>query len=192
MSNISKAYADALFEISLEENILEEIMQQTQLLGEVLAANPDFSKLLGAPTVTKEEKQMIIYDTVQEIPQAEIAKIINKNPNTTRVNIHRGIIDQIIGVGDVVLTSNNIADYYNSGVRVNGRPIGTGFGITISDIKELLGTILLICGLLIVPTMGLSIIFLPLIIILIFILVVSIKGFESMPEFLINFFMIVN
>ena len=62
----------------------------------------------------------------------------NMKPFTelARVNIHRGIIDQIIGVGDVVLTSNNIADYYNSGVRVNGRPVGTGFGITISDIKD--------------------------------------------------------
>jgi uncharacterized membrane protein YdbT with pleckstrin-like domain len=56
-----------------------------------------------------------------------------------RVNIHRGIIDQIIGVGDVVLTSNNIADFYSSGVRVNGRPVGTGFGITIADIKDYIG-----------------------------------------------------
>lgn len=39
--------------------------------------------------LTTEEKQIIVYDTVQEIPQAEIAKIINKNPSTTRVNIHR-------------------------------------------------------------------------------------------------------
>lgn len=62
----------------------------------------------------------------------------NMKPFTelARVNIHRGIIDQIIGVGDVVLMSNNIADYYNSDVRVNGRPVGTGFGITISDIKD--------------------------------------------------------
>lgn len=62
----------------------------------------------------------------------------NMKPFTelARVNIHRGIIDQIIGVGDVVLTSNNIADYYNSDVRVNGRLVGTGFGITISDIKD--------------------------------------------------------
>lgn len=62
----------------------------------------------------------------------------NMKPFTelARVNIHRGIIDQIIEVGDVVLTSNNIADYYNSDVRVNGRPVGTGFGITISDIKD--------------------------------------------------------
>ena len=62
----------------------------------------------------------------------------NMKPFTelARVNIHRGIIDQIIGVGDVVLTSNNIADYYNSGLRVNGRPVGTGFGTTIADIKD--------------------------------------------------------
>ena len=60
----------------------------------------------------------------------------NMKPFTelARVNIHRGVIDQIIGVGDVVITSNNIADYYNSGVRVNGRPINVG--ITIADIKE--------------------------------------------------------
>ena len=35
----------------------------------------------------------------------------NMKPFTelARVNIHRGIIDQMIGVGDVVLTSNNVA-----------------------------------------------------------------------------------
>ncbi|MCM1004519.1 MAG: PH domain-containing protein [Candidatus Gastranaerophilales bacterium] len=51
-----------------------------------------------------------------------------------RVNIHRGIIDQLIGVGDVVLTSNNIADFYSSNVRVNGRPLEVG--MTIADIKD--------------------------------------------------------
>ena len=56
MSNISKAYADALFELSIEENILEEIKEQTALLLQVLADNADFVKLLTAPTVTKEEK----------------------------------------------------------------------------------------------------------------------------------------
>ena len=56
MSNISKAYADALFELSIEENILEEIKEQTAMLLQVLADNADFVKLLNAPTVTKEEK----------------------------------------------------------------------------------------------------------------------------------------
>lgn len=60
----------------------------------------------------------------------------NMKPFTelARVNIHRGIIDQMIGVGDVVLTSNNVADLYGSNVRVGGRPLDVG--ITIADIKD--------------------------------------------------------
>ena len=60
----------------------------------------------------------------------------NMKPFTelARVNIHRGIIDQLIGVGDVVLTSNNVADFYGSPVRVNGRPLN--IGTTIADIKN--------------------------------------------------------
>ena len=60
----------------------------------------------------------------------------NMKPFTelARVNIHRGIIDQIIGVGDVVLTSNNVADLYSSNIRVNGRPLDVG--TTIADIKD--------------------------------------------------------
>ena len=60
MSNISKAYADALFEICIEENTLDEIMQQTATLADILAANPELVKLLNAPTVTKEEKTTLI------------------------------------------------------------------------------------------------------------------------------------
>ena len=60
----------------------------------------------------------------------------NMKPFTelARVNIHRGIIDQIIGVGDVVLTSNNVADLYSSNIRVNGRPLDVG--TTIADIRD--------------------------------------------------------
>ena len=60
----------------------------------------------------------------------------NMKPFTelARVNIHRGIIDQIIGVGDVVLTSNNVADLHSSNIRVNGRPLDVG--TTIADIKD--------------------------------------------------------
>ena len=60
----------------------------------------------------------------------------NMKPFTelARVNIHRGIIDQIVGVGDVVLTSNNVADLYSSNLRVNGRPLEVG--TTIADIKD--------------------------------------------------------
>ena len=60
----------------------------------------------------------------------------NMKPFTelARVNIHRGIIDQMVGVGDVVLTSNNVADLYSSNVRTNGRPLD--LGTTIADIAD--------------------------------------------------------
>ena len=60
----------------------------------------------------------------------------NMKPFTelARVNIHRGIIDQMIGVGDVVLTSSNVADMHNSSIRVNG--ISTSTGIEIEDIAN--------------------------------------------------------
>ncbi len=56
MSNLSSSYASALFELSLEENILDSVMQQSALLAQVITSNEDFYKLLNAPTVTKEEK----------------------------------------------------------------------------------------------------------------------------------------
>ena len=44
----------------------------------------------------------------------------------SRVNLHRGVIDQVIGVGDVLLT--------NSSVRVNGNSVPVY--INIADIRE--------------------------------------------------------
>lgn len=80
--------------------------------------------------------EYIITDKGVYISGGLFAYTCNMKPFTelARVNIHRGIIDQIVGVGDVVLTSNNVADLYSSNVRVNGRPLEVG--TTIADIKE--------------------------------------------------------
>ena len=82
MSNLSSSYADALFEIAMEENILEEILTQSQVVIQVLADNPDFIKLLGAPMISKEEKTGFV-DSV-------FAQKINKNLlNFIKVMIQR-------------------------------------------------------------------------------------------------------
>ena len=56
----------------------------------------------------------------------------NMKPFTelARVNIHRGIIDQIIGVGDIILTSSNVSDIRSSNTRE------TNEGIEIEDIRD--------------------------------------------------------
>lgn len=38
---------------------------------------------------TEKEKMIIKYDKIDEIPQAKIAEMLNKNPVSTRVRIHR-------------------------------------------------------------------------------------------------------
>lgn len=61
----------------------------------------------------------------------------NMKPFTelARVNIHRGIIDQFIGVGDIVLTSNNISDLYNGGSKFSCRSFFNP-GTIIADIED--------------------------------------------------------
>ncbi|MBR5520743.1 MAG: ATP synthase F1 subunit delta [Oscillospiraceae bacterium] len=56
MSNLSSAYADALFEIALEENLTEEILTQSAVITQAVKENADFAKFLSAPMITKEEK----------------------------------------------------------------------------------------------------------------------------------------
>lgn len=82
MSNLSSSYADALFEIAIEENIHEEILSQSQFILQVMKDNKDFEKLLGAPMVSKDEKT----DFVDKV----FGQAINKNLlNFIKVMIQR-------------------------------------------------------------------------------------------------------
>lgn len=56
MTELSKVYGGALFDLSAEENISEEILSQFKVLNECFAQNPDFAKILDAPNIKKEEK----------------------------------------------------------------------------------------------------------------------------------------
>ena len=80
--------------------------------------------------------EYIVTDKGVYISSGLFSYTCNMKPFTelARVNIHRGIIDQMLGVGDVVLTNNNLADLYSSNLRVNGR--GLNSGIVISNIKD--------------------------------------------------------
>lgn len=60
MSNLTSSYADALFEISIEQNNLDEILSQTLRLREILKDNGDFVKFLNAPMISKDEKIALV------------------------------------------------------------------------------------------------------------------------------------
>lgn len=53
---ISKTYGDALFELAVEENKVDVLLEEIEQLKEVLSQNEDFGKLMNHPKILKEEK----------------------------------------------------------------------------------------------------------------------------------------
>lgn len=53
---ISKTYGDALFELAVEEDKVDILLEEIEQLQKILADNGDFGRLMNHPKVLKEEK----------------------------------------------------------------------------------------------------------------------------------------
>lgn len=60
MTEVAKAYGGALFELSRESGILDELLQQTQVVKAAFADNVQFIKLLAAPMLRIEQRIAIL------------------------------------------------------------------------------------------------------------------------------------
>ncbi len=134
-----------IFGVFLAGNVVSNIPKQFAALPFLfifIHMMPVWIYLAGALLVFRRYRhtEYIVTDKGVYVSGGLFGYSCNMKPFTelARVNIHRGIIDQMIGVGDVVLTSNNVADLCgsNSNVRVNGRPLD--MGTTIADIHDYL------------------------------------------------------
>ena len=57
---VSKTYGDALFELAVEQNLTDSLMQEIEMLQKVLEENKDFEKILLHPEIPKEDKLDVI------------------------------------------------------------------------------------------------------------------------------------
>lgn len=57
---VSKTYGEALFELAMEENKAQDLMEEIQAVQELLLENPDFDKLLKHPGIPKQEKLQVM------------------------------------------------------------------------------------------------------------------------------------
>ena len=53
---ISKTYGDALFELAVEEDKIDVLLEEIEQLQNILAQNEDLGKLMNHPKIIKEEK----------------------------------------------------------------------------------------------------------------------------------------
>lgn len=56
MTQTAKNYADALYELALDEGLTERIRKELSAVNGVFAANPDYYSLLTAPNIPRQER----------------------------------------------------------------------------------------------------------------------------------------
>lgn len=59
---ISKTYGDALFELAVEENKVDEMLEEIGQLQKILKENDDFGRLMTHPKINKDEKNKVVAD----------------------------------------------------------------------------------------------------------------------------------
>lgn len=57
---VSQTYGEALFELANEQDKIDVFTEEIDVISEVLAKNPDFSKLMNHPKIDKENKLEIV------------------------------------------------------------------------------------------------------------------------------------
>ena len=107
---ISKTYGDALFELALEENKIDEYVEEVSAVAEVLKENAELTKLLNHPKISKEEKIQVIEQIFNDRISKELLGLMNmiveKDRNTAMIEIFQYFIDKVkeyknIGVASV-------------------------------------------------------------------------------------------
>lgn len=67
METIMKEYASALFELSIEENRVDEIFEMFKHIVDAFQEHQDFGKLLSHPKISRQEKHGIIDQVFMDI-----------------------------------------------------------------------------------------------------------------------------
>lgn len=63
MTDIANAYGQALYDLARDEGLAEELMGELTVLKECFKAEPDFVRLLGDPSIPKQERCKVLEDS---------------------------------------------------------------------------------------------------------------------------------
>ncbi len=66
MTEISEAYAQALFTLAAEEGVKAEVAQSVKVIKDLVAAYPEYTELLAAPNIPFEERSRVIDEAFGE------------------------------------------------------------------------------------------------------------------------------
>ncbi len=109
---ISKTYGDALFELAVEKNKVDVLLEEIEQLKQVLSENEEFGRLMNHPRIIKEEKIQVVKDVFEGRVSEEILGFLTIVITKDRYRDIDAIIDYFIaevkrykGIGIATVTT---------------------------------------------------------------------------------------
>ena len=103
---VSKTYGDALFQLALENNTIDSLLDEVKAVLVVLRENEDLSKLMSHPKIAKEEKVVIIENIFKNRVSMELTGLM-------RMIVDKGHYTEMESVLDYFV--NRVKEYKNIG-----------------------------------------------------------------------------
>lgn len=93
---VSKTYGDALFELAVEENRLDEFVEEVSSLIDILKENDELTKLLNHPKISKQEKAQVVEEIFGGKISRELLGLMNMIVQKDRNNEMIGIFEYFV------------------------------------------------------------------------------------------------
>lgn len=93
---VSKTYGDALFELALEENKVDELFEESKVISEMFLSNSELLKLLNHPKIDKDEKIQVIENIFKERASKNIVGFLTLVIKKERQNNITDILEYFI------------------------------------------------------------------------------------------------
>ena len=103
---VSKTYGDALFEVALEKNQLDEFLDEVKAAQTAIEENKELFKLMSHPKIVKEEKIKIITDIFTGKVSEELVGLL-------RMIVDKGHFEQVDSVFNYFI--DEVKEYKNIG-----------------------------------------------------------------------------
>lgn len=108
MSNeiVAKRYANALFELATEQNLVETVEHDLQVVKKEYVGNLELNKFIQHPGVTKESKKSVLNDTFASISET-VLNLVCLLVDRGRVSIIPSLVTEYVKIAN---ETRNIAD----------------------------------------------------------------------------------
>lgn len=95
---VSATYAEALFELALEQKVIEETVKEVESVKEVILQNDELMKLLNHPQITRQEKVTIVENVfksrVSDIVTGLLVAVVEKGRSSELVKVLDCFLEQ--------------------------------------------------------------------------------------------------